>query len=473
MDYFLNKGGAKNIVFPFEDMVKNSGSAQKMDEYAAAGDQAGFAQAAFLFGLLLLITAYAFILLSIILVVRQAMLMVLLILSPLGFFCAVFKATKPAFSKWWNEFLKWSFIGVGIVFFIYLAAYLVAVGIPGVSKQTNQDQQEQLGSLAFLVPIIFLILGAKIARSSSAIGASSVLSLATGAAGFVAGKVMSATGGTIKGAHKATKESRVGQKVSRGVSAAKEKLGLTTAGATRRLGAEQAKEYAKDLEHSSDQQLAKAALSRTNAPRAAAALDKLRERKKLDMLPQNRMGTLMAKAEQFGYKREDFEKVNPNLAGIEGRGYDAVRERVRGMSTAEQKKMQNTALTPAVLSSMAPEQFKKLTPAQKDHVRQTYIHSPRGSAGKQEMKSHIRMLRGTRRTEDIPNLATNLRMASGTGTTPRGPRTRPPTPQGPGPTPPRTPPPPGGGAFRPPAPGTTQYRPRTRPPRGGGRRRGP
>jgi len=155
VDYFLNKGGAKNIVFPFEDMVKNSGSAQKMDEYAAAGDQAGFAQAAFLFGLLLLITAYAFILLSIILVVRQAMLMVLLILSPLGFFCAVFKATKPAFSKWWNEFLKWSFIGVGIVFFIYLAAYLVAVGIPGVSKQTNQDQQEQLGSLAFLVPIIF------------------------------------------------------------------------------------------------------------------------------------------------------------------------------------------------------------------------------------------------------------------------------------------------------------------------------
>lgn len=133
-------------------------------------------------------TAYIFLILAILMSARYAMLAVFYILSPLAFFCWTFpKATGKYWTMWWENFIKWSFMGVLISFFIYLAVNVL-------SKAGNTISYTQM-----CVSFIFLYMGYKAAKQGSAIGAQAVLGLASAAVGFATGAVVGTVGGGALG----------------------------------------------------------------------------------------------------------------------------------------------------------------------------------------------------------------------------------------------------------------------------------
>jgi len=134
-----------------------------------------------------------FLLFSVVFLVRYIAIWVLVILSPLAFACYILPATKKYWTLWWNQFLQWSFIGVTMGFFLYLATILLSKtesifknpNIGGLESPVNQ-------LFVYLVPLAFLYLGFLIGLSTSAFGASSVMGLTkrTGrkVGGWVGGK---------------------------------------------------------------------------------------------------------------------------------------------------------------------------------------------------------------------------------------------------------------------------------------------
>lgn len=235
MDYFLTRGGGGGgLVVPIMDALQKDTKLQldklMLDE-SRFTDMIGTAVGMTFFNIIAMVTFAA---LALILLVRQAALMALVIISPLAFFCWIFNITKKLWSVWWENFLKWCFIGVGTIFFVYLAAYIIQHGLfalPAAGGGGGAAQQTSAGLLNFLVPLVFLWIGLKLATKSSAMGATAVLGLAGAAAGLVGGRVLKETGGTLKGAYKAAKESRVGQKLGDWKTGALERMGLAAPGA--------------------------------------------------------------------------------------------------------------------------------------------------------------------------------------------------------------------------------------------------
>lgn len=243
MNYFLTGGGgAGGIVTPITESLTSDANRQ-IEELIDDVDTRFWELIATYVGLTIFntIAMIVFLILALILLARQAILMCLVILAPLAFFCWIFKATKKIWSKWWENFVKWCFIGVGTIFFVYLAAFIISKGLfvdPGAGGGGGGPVQT-LGFLGFLVPIIFLLVGLKITLGSSAMGATAVLGLATGAAGFVAGKMA----GGAKALGKTVAESESGRKISSGVGRLMEKTGIRAPGKTAQEEQKRSKEY--------------------------------------------------------------------------------------------------------------------------------------------------------------------------------------------------------------------------------------
>lgn len=63
--------------------------------------------------------------LSFIFIVRTWMIYLLTIVSSVAFMTLALPQTKPYFSKWWSEFLKWTFMPVPAIFFLWLGTIFV------------------------------------------------------------------------------------------------------------------------------------------------------------------------------------------------------------------------------------------------------------------------------------------------------------------------------------------------------------
>ena len=198
------------------------------------------------FAFIYLAVAISFFYLAFILIARYAVLGILFMLSPLAFvfWAFPFPKAKDLWNKWWENFIKWAFIGVGISFFLNLAGQLLAT-YPGLvaPDPTNPNLNltpPSLGSIFFYLTIILitLIVGIKVTTKTSAIGAAAVMGLAGGVAGLAMGAAGKAGMGTLKGlggvADKATggKISGAGRAISSGVGHAMENLGLRKEGTT-------------------------------------------------------------------------------------------------------------------------------------------------------------------------------------------------------------------------------------------------
>jgi len=264
-----------------------------------------------------LIVAAVFFYMAIIFIARYGVLAFLFILSPLAFICKVFPvpAAQKIWNSWWENFIKWAFIGVGGCFSLWISSQMMQ----------SYLSETKLSVENLVVILLFLIVGFKITTKSSAAGAGAVIGMATGAVMFGATKTASKLAG-------ATGLTTAGQVAKEGALRAGEKMRLVapgTAAASRKQRLEQKlEEPMKKLEKGFDdnpegnQKLADVATRRAFTPAGmrekAAAGALLAKRKALGYLPESQREAVAANAVAYGATKETFTKESPNiLTGVQ------------------------------------------------------------------------------------------------------------------------------------------------------------
>jgi hypothetical protein len=261
------------------------------------------------FAIFYLVTAGTFLFLSIILFVRYIMLAILFILSPLAFVCYVFGFTKKYFTMWWEKFLKWILVGIGAIFFLWLASQMLVV--PDCKQAPTACNMGQV-ELLLLKVLLFVVVGFVMALKGSGAAGIAVKGLATGVAGFAAGAIAGGAKGGLKMAADKTG-------VSRGATAAKdwttqrlENMGLMKTGKT--SANQQSRLNDKDRMTRINSMTAEQMVREIENPRfgnsahydRAAMMKKLGDNNQLGMIPAAQRPARIAEAVQFGVRPKDL-----------------------------------------------------------------------------------------------------------------------------------------------------------------------
>jgi len=127
-----------------------------------------------------LMAAIIYFLFCILFILRYVALWTLIILSPIAFLCYILPHTRRIFSLWWNQFLQWCIIGIAAAFVIYLGDHLLYFIMGG--GFASEPQYEGWGLANQIIPYCivlgFLLFGFLGALSTSAMGATAVISVA-------------------------------------------------------------------------------------------------------------------------------------------------------------------------------------------------------------------------------------------------------------------------------------------------------
>lgn len=160
------------------DSVKKDGLAKSF--FAGLASMFFIAVLGFLGGLTLIA-------LSIMLLIRFIALGILLVLSPLVFLFWIFPATQQWWSKWWTEFIRWTFFAPAVMFFMYLTiksikgmqVYAFSLSASELNKQFLQPGFfEIIGN--FIILVGFMLGGLYVANSLSITGAKAAYGAAEG-----------------------------------------------------------------------------------------------------------------------------------------------------------------------------------------------------------------------------------------------------------------------------------------------------
>ncbi len=466
MDYFISKSGPSGIVEPY---LAAASYQPFLDQMKAAKDKNpdAFIQSAVTLVAFNGVSAIVFFLFAILFLLRHVALMCLVILSPLGFLCYIFPATKPIFKKWWDQFLQWSIIGIPAAFFIYLGGHLI------FQTMLTGTPTGLTGSLGWLVPTAFLLFGYTLCFQSGAIGAGAAIGLATGAAGMAWGATKWAGGkavGATKWAGSKGVEGLRGTKTGAAIEGRIQRLGETlritspgAAQAAKRKGVGEAKKRMGLLSQDErDKVITRPALSRRGQTDRVAALELTAEKGKLTNAHMAHIKT----AQEFGLDTEVIKKARPDWAPeieskkfneLKGRGLSdlqaraqIIREDVEKITPSDfRKNVQTDAYTPAVLAAMSSQQIEgtmgKGGTEKQRHALRNFVSTPRGRAQihgygnqfahgsleRENLARNIRQIRASGRTQP------QTRTGTGGGTPPPGGGPTTPTPR---PTPQRRPP---------------------------------
>ncbi|KPJ56754.1 hypothetical protein AMJ49_04075 [Parcubacteria bacterium DG_74_2] len=118
---------------------------------------------------------------------RHVAIWILVILSPIAFFCYILPNTKPFFDQWWKQFLNWSLVGAVAAFFLYLSQYLLMMidneslvvgtipsgpggGFLGINIEGLLNTY-----LPYMIIVIFLFIGLLASLGIGAAGASQII----------------------------------------------------------------------------------------------------------------------------------------------------------------------------------------------------------------------------------------------------------------------------------------------------------
>jgi len=161
--------------------------------------------------------AYLFLMYSFLFITRYVMIWALVIVSPIAFFSRIFPDSQRylfksilGWDEWWKQFIEWSLIGVIAGFFLYLAEQLMMLA-PGMISglPPGQGGGGWIGNpivefvnnfLPWMVVLVFLGLGYKITKETSAMGAQGVMkAVDTGIKMVATAAVVAATGGVAAG----------------------------------------------------------------------------------------------------------------------------------------------------------------------------------------------------------------------------------------------------------------------------------
>lgn len=132
--------------------------------------------------------AIVFLLFAVLFVARYIALWLLVILSPLAFFCYILPATRSVFKTWWHQFIQWTVIGVVAGFFLYLAEQMMVLTVDNKLKVGGVPPEQIAGTspagwldgiLPYGIILALLYIGFLVTISTSAAGADKVISLST------------------------------------------------------------------------------------------------------------------------------------------------------------------------------------------------------------------------------------------------------------------------------------------------------
>ncbi len=136
--------------------------------------------------------AFVFLLYCLLFIIRYIALWILVIFSPIAFFCYILPQTKGVWSAWWKQFTQWCIIGIIGAFFIYLTGAVI-YGISEAETKLVNSPSREVGEtglaniIIWLVPLIFLVIGFFVSMQSSAIGADKAIALSKKAGKKVGG----------------------------------------------------------------------------------------------------------------------------------------------------------------------------------------------------------------------------------------------------------------------------------------------
>jgi len=300
------------------------GSSQKNLNFTLANaDIWTFGEKCFLFGTVFLGVAFTLLYLTAIFIARYAILIFLFILSPLAFAVWIFPVTKKMWNEWWDNFLKWAFVGVFGSFVLYVASALVTkIG-------TATGQLDILSSSA--VVLIFLFVGFKMTAQKTGVASmvgGAIMGVAKGAAGFAMGAVAMGAKGGAGALDKLTggRASSAAQRLSAGTGRMMENLGLRPEGTTAQKAQGQMGEASKRIEGMTEEaktRMATRTIGTTAQNRVAAIQDKIKSGHLDDLGDVNQQHAAIQYAESYMKSRgvssnirSDAEKKNYELAGL-------------------------------------------------------------------------------------------------------------------------------------------------------------
>lgn len=395
-----------------------------------------------------LFNLFAFVILllfAILFAIRYVVLWILVILSPLAFFCYVFDFTKKFWTMWWNNFIQWCIIGIPAAFFLYLSERTLSL------QMTTAPQSGGAGDLLgmvigaisafamYFVPLLMLIAGFLFTLQTSAIGASVITNQAA--------KLKKLPGWAKGKALTAMKESGVGMKTREKLGKMAERIPVFGP----RVGTTE-QNLAKDR---------KAAIGRAEAefvrnPDAVRRVSRhgnlegtaafyARAKAGDDKLTNEDYARYAPRALSMGFNKRDLERANPGMAYVlNNKRMDELRaankteaqaraqvtrDVVEKMTPAEiRKDTPVSAYTPAVLAAINPQQIEGImgkggTEKQKRALRDS-ISTPqrraqtsaygkqfdRGSLERNNLAHNIRQIRASGRTSQTqPQTQTGTR----------------------------------------------------------------
>lgn len=306
-----------------------------------------------------LAAAFVFFYMAILFIARFAVLGFFFILSPLAFVCKAFPfpAAQKIWNDWWQNFLKWAFIGVGgcLALWVSKSVMSTATGGHGMTLQSMS------------VILIFLVVGFKIMTKSSAVGASAVVGMVAGVAGFAVGVATKGIGIAAQLSGRTSIGQRSQEWAKNTKARAEETLGLAPVGHTAQQKAARTAESRKQVDalrtssNPNDKARFDALVKNGKGSLGAAAIASANEHGELGKIINpnntpdglNETGARAAYATQFGHEWSDFTKKDPRLKKFDEKAVD------EKLSAGSAPTVRVRGVTPPATQRIAPAAWQR------------------------------------------------------------------------------------------------------------------
>ena len=342
----ISGGGMQNVGADYQRILVTEGAKISVKNKAYASNVTKYFADLFAMAFCFLIVAITFFYLSFIFVARYAIFAFLYVLAPLAFVCKIFplSATKKIWDEWWSNLLKWAFIGAGGALILNISSGVISSSI----------SSSPAGTAPLVIVMVFLIIGFKMIKNSSAMGASAVMGLAAGATGFALGASKKIAGAGWEKLGRLAPVRATRDKVNEIGHRIAERTGFLKEGGTAQWKSAKTAEARKQvdaLRTSSSagdkarfEQLVRTGRGSTGAAAIASAnehgdLAKIIDPNNTGAAGLNNINARVAYATQFGHERSDFEKKDYRLRGLDGKSV--------------RKELEATGLTPAAAAAVS------------------------------------------------------------------------------------------------------------------------
>jgi len=124
------------------------------------------------------ITGIVLLIFGLLLIIRHFVIWMLVILSPLAFFCYIFPKSKKYFEQWKKYFISWAFIGLPAAFFLYLGSHLLTL-VTAKQIVVADDASQFLTRLGpYILTLFFSIVGLTSIRKVNIAGTAMIMGFA-------------------------------------------------------------------------------------------------------------------------------------------------------------------------------------------------------------------------------------------------------------------------------------------------------